>query len=192
MLSGMPSVVRPTFTLTPMGGGPQPNTAAYTPAQIAQAYGFNNISLGGFAGTGHGETIAIVDSFDDPNIQSDLNTFDSQFGLPATTVIRVNSSGGTAYPPVDRTGGWELEESLDVEWAHAMAPQATIMLVEANSSDGNDLLAAVASRERMPTMDRTSPIRESCTWRHRETTVRLRPGRRYRRMSCRSAAQRSS
>ena len=70
-----------------------------------------------------GETIAIVDAYDDPNIQSDLNTFDTQFGLPATTVTRVNETGGTSYPASDSTGGWELEESLDVEWAHAMAPR---------------------------------------------------------------------
>jgi subtilase family serine protease len=49
----------------------------------------------------------------------------------------------TNYPASDPTGGWELEESLDVEWAHAMAPGASITLVEANSDDTNDLLAAV-------------------------------------------------
>ena len=126
-----------------MAGGSGPPSGAYTPAQIQQAYGFNSITFGGVAGNGSGETIAIVDAYDDPNIQSDLNTFDTQFGLPATTVTRVNETGGTSYPASDSTGGWELEESLDVEWAHAMAPGASIMLVEASSASDSDLLAAV-------------------------------------------------
>ncbi|MGC8640522.1 MAG: DUF4082 domain-containing protein [Isosphaeraceae bacterium] len=131
----------PTFQLGPFaGGGPG---GGYTPAQISSAYGFNTVSFHGVPGTGSGQTIAIVDAYDDPNIQADLNTFDAQFGLPATTVTRVNQSGGTSYPATDATGGWELEESLDVEWAHAMAPGANIMLVEANSTSFGDLLTAI-------------------------------------------------
>ena len=95
------------------------------------------------AGNGSGETIAIVDAYNDPSIQTNLNTFDSQYGLPATTVAVVNETGGTTYPPSDSTGGWELEESLDVEWAHATAPGASIMLVESSSTNNSDLLAAV-------------------------------------------------
>ena len=132
----------PTFVVGPMGSGGPP-TGAYTPAQIETAYGITGISFNGAAGTGSKETIAIVDAYDDPNIQSDLNTFDTQFGLPATTVTRVNETGGTSYPASDSTGGWELEESLDVEWAHAIAPGASIMLVEASSTSDTDLLAAV-------------------------------------------------
>ena len=86
----------PTFVLTPFAGGPPAGT--YSPAQIVQAYGFNQIAFNGTAGTGKGETIAIVDAYDDSKIQSDLNTFDSQFGLPQTTVVRVNQTGGTSYP----------------------------------------------------------------------------------------------
>ncbi len=135
------TAVHPTFVLSPFaGGGPG---GGYTPAQIQEAYGFGSISFNGTPGTGSGETIAIVDAYNDPNIQSDLNTFDSYFSLPATTVTRVNETGGTAYPPSDSTGGWELEESLDVEWAHAMAPGASILLVEASSASDSDLLTAV-------------------------------------------------
>ncbi len=134
-------VVYPTFRLSPFGGGGP--GGGFTPAQIAQAYGFSSISFNGTAGTGKGETIAIVDAYDDPNIQADLNTFDTEFSLPAITVDRVNETGGTSYPASDSTGGWELEESLDVEWAHAMAPGANIMLVEASSANDSDLLAAV-------------------------------------------------
>ena len=103
-------------------------------------YGFSSISFNGTAGTGSGETIAIVDAYNDPDIQSNLNTFDSEFSLPATTVKVVNETGGTSLPGTDPTGGWELEESLDVEWAHAMAPGASILLVEASSASHSDLL----------------------------------------------------
>ena len=123
-----------TFQLQSVAGGSGPPSGAYTPAQVENAPMGLTISLiNGTAGTGSGETIAIVDAYNDPNIQSDLNTFDTEFGLPATTVKRVNETGGTSYPASDSTGGWELEESLDVEWAHAMAPGASIMLVEASS-----------------------------------------------------------
>src|SRR5262245_47153632 len=81
------TVVQPTFVMHPMGGGPP--TGAYAPAQILQAYGFNSISFNGAPRTGKSVTIAIVDAYDDPKIQSDLNVFDSQFGLAPTTVIRV-------------------------------------------------------------------------------------------------------
>jgi Domain of unknown function (DUF4082) len=135
-------VTHPTFVVGRFAGGSGPG-GGFTPAQMQTAYGFGSISFNGTAGTGSGETIAIVDAYDNPNIQSDLNTFDSYFGLPATTVTRVNQTGGTSYPPTDPTGGWELEEALDVEWAHAMAPGASIMLVEASSANGTDLLAAV-------------------------------------------------
>ena len=77
------TVAHPTFVLEPFAGGGGPPSAAFTPAQLQAAYGFNSISFNGVAGTGKGETIAIVDAYDDPNIQSDLNTFDTEFGLPA-------------------------------------------------------------------------------------------------------------
>ena len=146
LLSMAPMLAHTTFEIRPLAGGGGPS-GGYTPAQIQQAYGFNSITFNGVAGTGNGETIAIVDAYNDPNIQSDLNTFDTQFGLPATTVTRVSETGTPAtasYPASDSTGGWELEESLDVEWAHAMAPGANIMLVEASSTYDSDLFAAVS------------------------------------------------
>jgi hypothetical protein len=120
-----------------------PPAGAFTPSQIATAYGFNKLSFNGVKGDGTGETIAIVDAQDDPNIQADLNVFDQQFSLPAITVNRVSQTGSTSYPATDSTGGWELEESLDVEWAHAIAPGAKIMLVEAASAYDSDLLTAI-------------------------------------------------
>lgn len=105
----------------------------YQPAQIRTAYGLSQISQ-----TGTGEVIAIVDAYGSPTIQSDLNQFDAQFGLSATTVDIRYPSGQPKS-----NAGWALETSLDVEWAHALAPGATIMLVVAKSASTADLLAAI-------------------------------------------------
>ena len=135
------TIGQPTFVIGPLAGdGPG---GGFTPAQIETGYGYSSISFNGTPGTGQGETIAIVDAYNDPNIQSDLNTFDSEFSLPALTVNVVNETGGSTLPGTDSTGGWELEESLDVEWAHALAPKASITLVEASSGSLSDLLTAV-------------------------------------------------
>ncbi|MGA2796904.1 MAG: S53 family peptidase [Thermoguttaceae bacterium] len=112
-------------------------SAPYTPAEIRQAYGFSNISA-----TGTGQTIAIVDAYDDPNVLSNLKTFDATYGLPDPVFQKVSQSGSqTKLPKAD--SGWGMEIALDVEWAHAVAPAAKILLVEANSSYLTDLLAAV-------------------------------------------------
>jgi kumamolisin len=95
--------------------------------------------------TPHGgsQTIAIVDAFDDPNAAADLAAFSAQFGLPFSAAkFNVVYAGGSE-PPVDPTGGWEIEEALDIEYAHAMAPNATLYLVEANSNFDSDLFPAV-------------------------------------------------
>jgi kumamolisin len=93
--------------------------------------------------TGGSQTIAIVDAYDDPWIAVDLAYFSAAFGLPFSTAqIQVVYASGFE-PPEDHTGGWELEESLDVEYAHAMAPNANIVLVEAASNSYADLLTAV-------------------------------------------------
>jgi hypothetical protein len=104
-----------------------------TPAQVRQAYGFNQLSY-----TGSGQTIAIVDAYDDPNIASDLHHFDAQFGLPDPSFTKMTPEG---QPAVDT--GWAGEIALDVEWAHAIAPGANIVLVEAKSASLSDLLGAV-------------------------------------------------
>jgi len=88
--------------------------------------------------TGGSKMIAIVDAYDAPNAASDLAAFSTQFGLPAASFQTVYASGTKpAYDP-----GWEMEESLDIEWAHAMAPGAKIVLVEAASSSFSDLMTA--------------------------------------------------
>jgi kumamolisin len=92
---------------------------------------------------GGSESIAIVDAFDHPNAASDLETFSAQFGIPfnANKFKVVYAQG--SRPPQDPTGGWEIEEALDIEYAHAMAPHATLYLVEAKSNFDSDLYGAV-------------------------------------------------
>jgi hypothetical protein len=125
--------------------------APIDPAQMRAAYGVNQISFGGTAGTGAGQTIAIVDAYNDPDILSDANSFSSEFGLQqfnvsgGPTLKVLNETGGTALPANASPGGWDIEESLDVEWAHSIAPQANIILFEAKSSSYSDLLTAVAT-----------------------------------------------
>ena len=108
-----------------------------SPAQIEAAYGLSTSPT-----TGAGRTIAIVDAYNDPYIQSELSAFDAQFGLAAATLTVEGQTGvGSRLPATD--SGWAEEEALDVEWAHALAPGAKIVLVEANSENTSDLLAAV-------------------------------------------------
>jgi hypothetical protein len=126
--------------LTPLGG---PGAGGYTPSQIRHAYGFDQITFanGTIAGDGSGQTIAIVDAYDDPNIAGDLANFDATFGLPDPSFTKVRQFVGGRAPRV--SAGWSLETALDVEWAHAIAPGANILLVEANTSSLSNLLAAV-------------------------------------------------
>jgi subtilase family serine protease len=104
----------------------------YTPSDIRTAYSYPS-SL-----DGSGQTIVIVDSYGSPTIESDLATFDTQFGLPAPPVFKIECPQGCpAFSTGGKAGeekvGWAEETSLDVEWAHAMAPGARIVLVVAAS-----------------------------------------------------------
>ena len=114
-----------------------------TPSQIRHFYGFDSLACESANTCGAGQTIGIVDAFSDPNIQSDLNTFDSQFGLPTCTTSNGCFTIATPQgaPRTDR--GWALEISLDVEWAHAIAPGAKILLVEAVTNSFANLFGAV-------------------------------------------------
>jgi len=102
------------------------------PVQFKAAYGFNQIP-----NLGQGQTIAIVDALDDPNIESDLAYYASYFHLAPCNFQKVK----VGNPKPD--SGWALEISLDVEQACALAPQAKIILVEANAVTLDDLFAAV-------------------------------------------------
>jgi len=95
--------------------------------------------------SGGSKVIAIVDAFDDANAGNDLTVFSEHFGLPfKPETFRVVYAGGQRPPPDPTVGkGWEIETSLDIEWAHAMAPDARIVLVEAASSGLDDMYTAV-------------------------------------------------
>ncbi len=147
------------------GGSPTPVVGAFTPAMIAQAYCINQISFNGIVGDGTGQTIAIIDAYDNPAfvdstnpgfVNSDLHQFDVAMGLPDPPSFRkIDQNGGTTYPPVDPAGAgnsnFEGEEALDVEWAHAIAPQANIILIETDdNSDPNLIVAGVTEARRLP------------------------------------------
>jgi kumamolisin len=119
-----------------------------TPASIACVYRLVDKPIRGCSPdvttenpSGGSGAIAIVDAFDDPRAAGDLAHFSAQFGLPPADFQVVFAQG--SRPPQDPTGGWEIEESLDIEWAHAMAPHAKIFLVEAADNSGTNLFNAV-------------------------------------------------
>ena len=113
---------------------PKPPATAYSPGQIRHAYGVDLLNV-----TGSGQKIAIVDAYGDGSIQNDLNTFSQYYGLAAATVQILYPQG----KPRGSNSGWALETALDVEWAHALAPKATIIVSVAKSASINDLLGAV-------------------------------------------------
>jgi hypothetical protein len=136
------STVHPANGTGPGGG--------LAPSQELTAYGISGITFnsGGTTvpGNGAGQTIAIIDAYDNPDAASDLATFDTEFGLaapPSFTKIGINASGTNTGTLPSANSGWSGESSLDVEWAHAVAPDAYIVLIEANSASNTDLLNAI-------------------------------------------------
>jgi subtilase family serine protease len=122
-----------------MSGNAQAGLVGLIPGQIRHAYGFDAI-----ANQGAGQTIALIEAFGDPRIESDLATFNQAFNLPPCT------TGNGCFQQFSLNGKqlgtgqiWSLETALDVEWAHAIAPQANIMLVQAPSDTLSDMLQAV-------------------------------------------------
>lgn len=150
------------------GGSASPT--GLTPSQLRGAYGLGTytwnsntnsgtlsggISFGGTPGLGAGETIAIIDAYDDPHALSDLDAFSAYYNLPGfngpnePTFQKLNENGGTSLPATaSSASGWGIEESLDIEWAHAVAPLANIILFEADSA--YDLLTAVQTAASTP------------------------------------------
>ncbi len=117
-----------------------------SPSAVASVYHLSGLSAA--SGAGAGQIIAIVDAFHDPNALSDLNTWNSQYGYPALSTCTSLQQAGACFEQADPQGtptvnkGWVLEESLDIEWAHAEAPGAKIVLVEAASASDADLFGA--------------------------------------------------
>ncbi len=140
--------------------GPAVGPLSYTASQIHAAYGISSIpDFGSATPDGTGQTIAVIDPFNDPNIITDLDGFDESMNVstntgptlyqqygPASSLLTIYNQTGTnitslignsgedGVPPLDPTGDWELEETLDVEWAHAIAPGARIDLIECSGA----------------------------------------------------------
>jgi len=109
--------------------------SGYNPTDLASAY---KLSTSG----GAGQTVAIVDAYDDPNAAADLAAYRNAFGLPAVNFTKLNQSGVQgSYPQAN--GGWAEEISLDVDMVSAICPKCNIMLVEASSSSMANLAQAV-------------------------------------------------
>jgi len=128
-----PYTVNATPTPGPAGG--------LTPAELASAYGYSTAG-------GTGETVGIVDAYNDPNIEADLGTFDTYYGLTACTELSgclkvVSQTGSTTALPPDDTTGWSAEETLDVEAVRAVCPNCKILLVETNDDSSVNLDAGV-------------------------------------------------
>jgi subtilase family serine protease len=117
-----------------------------TPLDFSTAYGLTQTTASA------NQTVAIVDAYNDPNIGADLNTFDTQYGLPACalgTCLKVVGEAGTSALPSDDTTGWSVEETLDVETVHSVCQKCKIILVEANGSSDSDLGTAEDSAARL-------------------------------------------
>ena len=105
------------------------NIACYSPLQFRAAYNLNGLYRLGY--TGKGQTIAIVDAFGSTTIAADLKAFDDAFGIPAPpSLTTIEPAGPVTHDPADpEQQGWALETTLDVEYAHAIAPDANILIV---------------------------------------------------------------
>jgi len=145
--AGMASTQGSSLEAPAQAGGPPYAGYFYeTPASIGCVYQLvspvsgcnpNAVSANPTGGT---RAIAIVDAYHYPTAASDLSIFSSQFGLPQANFQLVFANGRQPRGNAD----WNIEEALDIEWAHAMAPSAKIYLVEAASSNFSDLLQAVS------------------------------------------------
>ncbi len=132
-------------------GKPKLTSASPTglsPGAVQSVYSLSGLSPS--SGAGAGQVIAIVDAYHDPNALSDLNTFNAQYGYAQLSACTSLSQSGPCFEQADPQGtpnvnsGWVLEESLDIEWAHAEAPAAKIVLVEAASNSNSNLFGAVS------------------------------------------------
>ena len=131
---------------------------SYTPLQVATAYGYNNIMYGSVVGNGAGQTVAIIDPGDDANFvnssspnfsKSDLAKFDADYGLPNPPSFKVVGEDGGARPTYASAAANNVdygETAGDVEWVHALAPGANIVLIEETNSTASDRNRAPVDR----------------------------------------------
>jgi len=127
------STVTPLSSIAPNSYGGTGIGGTFAPQQVLTAYGINTLQSAG--DLGQGQTIAIIDAYGSPTIQSDLNSFSAYYGLPSTTVSVLGTGGANSQ--------WAQETTLDVEWAHAVAPDSKIVLVQAPDNSTASLLTAV-------------------------------------------------
>ena len=148
------SLMKPTFKIHRIGtlpnGSPKVTSSSPTglpPSAIKSVYNLSGLSPTSNAGAG--QIIAIVDAFNDKNALADLNVFNAEYGYPALSTCTSLTQAGACFEVSEPSGkpannaDWGLEESLDIEWAHAEAPGAKIVLVEAKTASNANLDAAV-------------------------------------------------
>ncbi|HTC71546.1 MAG TPA: hypothetical protein VK655_01565, partial [Solirubrobacteraceae bacterium] len=137
--AGTPGVS--AYTAAPGAAEPGP-ADGLTPEELASAYGYSP------AAGGSGQTIALIDAYDDPAIEGDLATFDAEYGIAACTkadgcFTKVSQTGSPLLLPAADRSGWSVETALDVEMAHSVCPKCKILLVEAKNESFKNLAAAV-------------------------------------------------
>ncbi|MDE2304401.1 MAG: S8/S53 family peptidase [Gammaproteobacteria bacterium] len=119
----------------------------YQPSELQTAYNLTPLYQAGLDGTG--ETVAIVDAYGSTTVQQDLATFSAAMGLPPANLTVLGTSTESPFSG-DANAGWADETTLDVEWVHAVAPGANILLVVAPSNSFDDLFAAIATAATQP------------------------------------------
>jgi subtilase family serine protease len=123
-----------------------PTAAGFTPTDVQTAYNLSGLQSGG-------RTVAIVDAFGYPSLESDLATYRANYGLPACTTGNgclqiLDQRGGHSLPPYD--SGWALEQSLDVDAVSATCPDCKIVMVQADSNSWENLGTAVNLAASLP------------------------------------------
>jgi hypothetical protein len=131
----------------------------YTPSDIAAAYGLDKVHAEGL--TGQGQTIVIVDSYGSPTALSDLQFFSQTFGLPDPNLTIHYPCGKPKYGKLMHgiQRNWAFETSLDLQWAHATAPDANIVLVAANPAETQGVRASPACSRASSGPSSTIPAR---------------------------------
>jgi len=135
----------------------------YKPSDLQKAYNLNQLYSGGWDGTG--TTVAIVDAYGSKYIQNDVAAFSDYMGLPPADLTVVGTPTEPVFPS-DPNSGWADETTLDVEWVHAIAPGAKIVLFVAPSAEDSDLFAAIALAETYPNV-----VAISNSWSTQESTT---------------------
>ncbi|HEY0565008.1 MAG TPA: S53 family peptidase, partial [Terriglobales bacterium] len=126
-----------TYGVPPGAGQTGSTSCGYQPSELYTAYGLNDVYAKGWKGDG--QTIVIVDAFGSTTLRQDVALFDQIYGLPAINLQII----GTPVPATDANIlGWATETTLDVEWAHAIAPHAKIVLEIAPDNFDTSLMAA--------------------------------------------------